>query len=237
MAPLRVAVIVLLFLNLLALALWKGWLGGGVPAGEPERLSNQLKPEAIRLVAETRAPAPRVQPEPSVDPSVDAQEEAPPEDRSALQSPLACVAFVGLNQDQSRELAARLARAGSGFELKETRLEQPSSWWVHIPSLGSREGAEKKAGELRRLGVNELFIVQEAGPAQFAISLGLYKNEAAAGRHLAALQERGVRSAQVLTRGSSSARVEVRGPVDALATLASDLSDKMGGTARQACTP
>ena len=64
MAQLRVVVIALAFANLLALAVWKGWLGGGSYPGEPERLSNQLNPERMRLVAEaplavpTPAPAP-----------------------------------------------------------------------------------------------------------------------------------------------------------------------------------
>jgi hypothetical protein len=57
MAPLRVTVIILIFANLLALALWKGWLGGGSSYGEPERLSNQLNPERLRLMTEARPPA------------------------------------------------------------------------------------------------------------------------------------------------------------------------------------
>ena len=57
MAPLRVTVIILIFANLLALALWRGWLGGGSSYGEPERLSNQLNPERLRLMTEARPPA------------------------------------------------------------------------------------------------------------------------------------------------------------------------------------
>jgi hypothetical protein len=108
---------------------------------------------------------------------------------------------------------------------------------VHIPSQGSKEGADRKVAELRRLGVEDLFIVQDAGPNQFAISLGLFRNEPAAGRHLALLREKGVRSAQIATRGGSGVKVEVRGPSDSLATLASDLSDKLHGASRLECAP
>ena len=70
MAPLRIIVIVLIFANLLALAIWKGWLGGGPSHGEPERLSNQLNPDKIRLVAE--APLPLARPAVVLQPPVDA---------------------------------------------------------------------------------------------------------------------------------------------------------------------
>ena len=108
---------------------------------------------------------------------------------------------------------------------------------MHIPSQGNKEGADRKAAELRKLGVNDLFIVNDPGPAQFAISLGLYKNETQANRLLESLREKGVRSAQVAGRGATALRVEVRGPSDGLATLASDLSERLRGANRLECNP
>lgn len=235
MASLRVFVIVLLFANLLALSLWKGWLGGELHHGEPERLSNQLNPDGIRLVGEEpRPPVRRAPAGPPPAPVVESKvEDVPAPDAVA---PQACVIFSGLSADQIRELSARIAKAGSGFKLSEGRSDVPSSWWVHVPSLGSKDAAEKKAAELRKLGVADLFIMQEAGPAQFAISLGLYKSEVAAGRQLEALKEKGVRGAQVLARGGAS-RLEVRGPSDSLATVVSDLSERLRGVNRLECTP
>ncbi len=258
MAPLRVAVIILIFANLLALALWKGWLGGAASYGEPERLSNQLNPERLRLMTEARPPAPPpvVRPAPATEPeaapkAVDEKVENKDENKAAEKvveraaekpaaeavAPQACVVFAGLSVDQARELTARIAKAGTGFKLSETRSDAPSSWWVNIPAQGSREGADKKAAELRRLGVDDLFIMQDPGPNQFAVSLGLYKSEAAATRLLEALKEKGVRSAQITTRGAGVTRIEVRGPGDSLATLASDLSERLRGASRLECSP
>lgn len=258
MAPLRVAVIILIFANLLALALWKGWLGGAAPYGEPERLSNQLNPERLRLMTEARPPAPPpvVRPAPATEPeaapkAVDEKVENKDENKAAEKvveraaekpaaeavAPQACVVFAGLSVDQARELTARIAKAGTGFKLSETRSDAPSSWWVNIPAQGSREGADKKAAELRRLGVDDLFIMQDPGPNQFAVSLGLYKSEAAATRLLEALKEKGVRSAQITARGAGVTRIEVRGPGDSLATLASDLSERLRGASRLECSP
>ncbi len=238
MAPLRVTVIILIFANLLALALWRGWLGDGASYGEPERLSNQLNPERLRLMTEARPPlAPPAVVKPAPEPAVAKEKaEADPPAADSV-APQACVVFAGLSPDQARELTARIAKAGTGFKLSETRSEAPSSWWVHIPAQGSRDGAEKKAAELRRLGVDDLFIMQDAGPNQFAVSLGLYKNEVAATRLLDTLKEKGVRSAQIATRGAGTVRIEVRGPGDSLATVASDLSERLRGVNRLECSP
>ena len=255
MASLRVAVIALVFANLLALAIWKGWLGGSVSHGEPERLSNQLNPEKIRLVVELPHPVapPVVQPvappaplAESVPPSAPVAEAGKPAAPAPVPAPVApapeaappaCVAFGGLSSEQAAELSARIAKAGTGFRIAESRSGTPSSWWVHIPSQGSKEGAERKAAELRGLGVTDLFIVQDAGQNQYAISLGLFKSEVAAGRQLEALKGRGVRSAQIATRGAGALRVEVRGPSDSLSSLASDLSENMRGASRFECAP
>lgn len=250
MAQLRVIVIALVFANLLALTVWKGWIGGGAYPGEPERLSNQLSPERMRLVAEVRpaVPAP-VAVAPAAPVLVTpAASDTPPQGETSPQpaapapvpetsAPPGCVAFGGVSAAQLDEIKARSAGAGPGFKLTESRSGAVSSWWVHVPSLGSKEAAERKAAEIRKLGVDDLFIVQDPGPAQFAISLGLYKNEAQANRLLESLREKGVRSAQVAGRGASVLRVELRGPSDSLATLASDLSERLRGANRLECSP
>ena len=251
MAQLRVIVVALVFANLLALTIWKGWIGGGAHPGEPERLSNQLSPERMRLVTELRpaasAPvvavpaAPAAPPTPAV-PDVPPQNGAPPQPAAPAPpaetaAPPGCVAFGGVSVAQLDEIKARSAGAGPGFKLTESRSGAVSSWWVHVPTLGSKEAAERKAAEIRKLGVDDLFIVQDPGPAQFAISLGLYKNEAQANRLLESLREKGVRSAQVAGRGASVLRVELRGPSDSLATLASDLSERLRGANRLECSP
>ncbi len=58
MPVLRLLFVVLLVLNLLALAAGQGWFGPSQPRGEPERLTNQIEPDAIILVSGVPAPAP-----------------------------------------------------------------------------------------------------------------------------------------------------------------------------------
>lgn len=66
----RFLLILLVLLNLLALAATRGWLGESVQRGEPERLTNQINPQAISLrPTEERPPAPALaQPTPALQP-------------------------------------------------------------------------------------------------------------------------------------------------------------------------
>jgi hypothetical protein len=75
---------------------------------------------------------------------------------------------------------------------------------VYIPPQGSKEGADKKAGELKQLGVTNYFIMADTPAMRWGISLGVFKTEAAAQNQLAALMKQGVRTARVAPRMSGS---------------------------------
>ncbi|MBS1170828.1 MAG: hypothetical protein H6R01_1746 [Burkholderiaceae bacterium] len=78
---------------------------------------------------------------------------------------------------------------------------------VFIPSQGSKAGADKKAAELRRMGITNLFIIQDNSALRWGISLGVFKTEAAARAYLTSLGQRGVRSARVGVRSVSTSKV------------------------------
>ena len=58
----------------------------------------------------------------------------------------------------------------------------------------------RKAAELKDLGVEEYFIVQEEGEHRWALSLGVFRTEEAARARLAALRGQGVRTARIGAR-------------------------------------
>lgn len=126
----------------------------------------------------------------------------------------ACASWAGLNRVQADELI-QMARS-AGLKTRELSSGVATAWWVHLPPQTDRAGAERKAAELRKLGVNDFFIVSEAGASQNAISLGLYKNEDSAKRMLEQLRASGVQSAQISARGPVQVRVEVSGANSAL---------------------
>ncbi|MCB1909264.1 MAG: SPOR domain-containing protein [Rhodocyclaceae bacterium] len=248
---------VLLMLNLLAAAGLAGMLGSHRGKGEPERLTNQLRPDAIRLVAPDRLPPEAGGPEPESMPAADVPEEAaPPEPEPVAESarlpdesspmpsatvpvpvPRACVRFVELTDQVSEALTAMAGGFDGPLEVADSAELRPSSYWVHVPPLENMSAAEGKVREIRGQGVRDLFILQEEGPFQFAISLGLFKTESSAKLHLRRLEARGVSGGVITARGKMIHRLEIRGPVDALATLASDSAASFEDLEREPCEP
>ncbi|MGA0025604.1 MAG: SPOR domain-containing protein [Burkholderiales bacterium] len=82
----------------------------------------------------------------------------------------------------------------------QRRVSDVDGYWVHMPPQKTRADVDRKVGELKALGITEFFVVTEAGQWRNAISLGLFKSEAAAEAELERLRARGVRSALVTRR-------------------------------------
>ncbi|MCB5183597.1 SPOR domain-containing protein [Methylobacillus gramineus] len=78
-------------------------------------------------------------------------------------------------------------------------------YWVYIPPLPSAQAAQDKVVELKALGVDVSFIIQEA-PWRNAISLGVFKDERLATKLLEQLKQRGVVSAQKGIRNQEKGR-------------------------------
>ena len=126
--------------------------------------------------------------------SATAPKPAPPAPEPA---PLACVVWGSFSPQDAPRAAQRLEPLALGARLAQFRGEEPATWWVFIPPQPNRATAQKKAAELKKLGVDDYFVVQEEGKLRWALSLGVFRTEEAARARFEALRARGVRSAQV----------------------------------------
>lgn len=97
--------------------------------------------------------------------------------------------------------AANLARASealAGFSLQATVQQQTSQeaarYWVYIPRHSSLQAAQEALDGLRKLGIEEGFIVLEP-QWRYAVSLGVFKDEQLATKLLQEVRDRGVTSA------------------------------------------
>lgn len=190
----------LLAVNAALFAYGQGYLGHfSGNEREPARLLNQLNANQLTIVSAERAGHP-----PAAAGGADAAS-APAEGKAAPQ-PLACVEIGSFVIADARRFEARLAALELGDRQSRRNLPgtEISSYIVHIPPLGSKEAADKKAAELRGLGVTNYFIMSDNTPMRWAISLGVFKSESAAQNQLAALVKQGVRSARVTPRMSGS---------------------------------
>lgn len=157
---------------------------------------------------------------------------AAPAESAAAGPPPVCQSWANLTVDQADRLSQRLRRIG--VTPARVRTETPDSWWVRIPPQRTRAEAERRVVELNLLGVTDTFIVQEAGPTQYAVSLGVFKTEARARVLLGQLRTKGVEGAGIEPRMSTSYRIQATLPASelrAVETAAPGLRGK-----RQACS-
>jgi hypothetical protein len=79
---------------------------------------------------------------------------------------------------------------------------------VYLPSQATLAAANKKAAELKQLGIADFFILQESGPFKFAISLGVFRSEAAAQRYIQYLESRQVKNLNIVARGANNSSLQ-----------------------------
>lgn len=191
----RALIFVLVLGNLLFLAWTQGYLGS-TTSPDAVRIGQQLQPERMRIVA-------RGEPPPSEKKAVAEKKEA-----------IVCLLWHGLAGEDADRIERLLAEKFAAFKTVRSQPASHTNYWVFIPAQASKQDADRKAAELKKLGVPEYFIVQDAGPHRLAISLGIFSTEAAAYERLEALRTKGVRSARVGERNAETARasLEASGP-------------------------
>jgi hypothetical protein len=163
---------------------------------EPERLANQLNADKLVIIPADKASAAA-----SAVASAAASAAA-----TAKAETLACVEIGNFLIADARRFETRLDPLELGDRQSRHNLPgtEVSSYIVYIPPQGSKEGADKKAGELKALGVTNYFIMSDSQTMKWAISLGVFKSENAAQNQLAQLMKQGVHSARVAPRMSGS---------------------------------
>lgn len=103
--------------------------------------------------------------------------------------------------DLARATAA-LATLQLGEKLGQREVEHSIGYWAYIPPLKDKAAVSQKILQLKARGIQEYFVVTEAGAWHNAISLGVFKTQEAAQGFLDSLRTKGVVSAQVGERAS-----------------------------------
>jgi len=214
---LRLAFWSLLFLNAALFAYAQGLLGTSKSTEhEPARLKRQFNTAKMTLLTREQADAAaKAATPPSGEAAADAASAAASAPATAAANPVtpvaapapapafACTEIGPLDAADARRFEARLAALdlGDRQSRQTVQAQDVTSWIVHIPSQGSKEAADKKAAELRNLGVDNFYIMQGDSPLKYAISLGVFKTESGAQALLAQLGKQGVHTARIAPRG------------------------------------
>ena len=180
---------------------------------EPQRLAQQIRPEALRFLT---------------------SEEARRVDVTAVARPAECLQAGPLDEAQVVALRAGLQAWPAATWAIEPTVEA-ARWIVYMGKYPSAEAVSKKKGELRQLGVSFQSLVNPA--LEPGLSLGGFRTEGEADQYLSTLTERGVRTARVIVE-----RPEVRGQALKLASVDEGLRPRLdelrpllGGKPLRAC--
>lgn len=114
----------------------------------------------------------------------------------------ACLEWGEFSGTDLARATAALATLQLGEKLGQREVEHSIGYWVYIPPLKDKAAASQKVLQLKARGVQEYFVVTEAGVWHNAISLGVFKTQEAAQGFLDSLRTKGVISAQVGERAS-----------------------------------
>lgn len=207
---------------------WANFYSEGDTQSDPRPLARQVAPEKLRVLP---ANAPLNTP-----PALSAPSKPPPEGIASAPGKT-CVEWGSFAAADAARATNALAPLALGARLQQRQADENAGWWVFMPPRGGRQEAQKKAAELKALGVDEYFIVQEEGPMRFAVSLGVFKTETAATNRMEALRAKGVKTALVGARETALPRIwfQVRQADDALVAKLREIALPFAGTEVRDC--
>lgn len=125
----------------------------------------------------------------------------PASSRSAQNTPAVektvCLQWGSFNTEEANRAQRVLDKLQLGSRVAAQKIEEAARYWAHIPPSSSKAEAQKKVDAIKALGVRDSFVMQENNKWIYAISLGIFKTEESAAKHLAQLREKGVRDAKI----------------------------------------
>ena len=189
------------------------WAGNYFHAPELPRLHAQILPDRVKIVSRDKPPLMPVKV--TKTPEIPAEQPVARGTSEWDQAPgKICLTVGNLQMTEVTRVETLLSKEFPAFRAERTQAAAKSNFWVFIPPHASRQEAERRVSELKRLNVPEFFVIQEPGPRRFAISLGIFSSKEAAMERLALLQEKGIHSAIVGERAKqpSSVSLAIHGP-------------------------
>jgi cell division septation protein DedD len=203
----------------LAIGAWALFLRGD--ARDAHLVAQQINPEKIRLLG-ARDKAKLAVAKPAEPPKM-----------------LACIEWGGFAASDAAKVEEALAPLAAGTKLTQRRVDDSVGWWVFIPPLANRQAANQKVAELKSLGVDDYFIVNEDPKWRNAIQFGLFKTEEAARARLEQLRAKRVRSAQTGKREGQITRVffQMRDVPESFAAKLGDMKAMFPGSDVKTCEP
>lgn len=208
--------LILLLANLGFYAYAEGYFSPAPDAAD-EAQRNPLNAERIRVLTAAQVAAlPKVKPPPKT---------------------AACMEWGNLATADANRAKQALQVLALGERLSERSVDEAAVWWVFLPTQGSKAAGDKKLEELKRLGIDDYFMIQDEGKWRYAISLGVFSSQEGAKKHLEALRGKGVKTAQAAERQPASRKVviQIRDGGEPAVARVNEIKPGFPGTEVKAC--
>ena len=223
---LRLLVLLLVLANAGYYAFSQGLLAafGLAPAtqNEPQRMAQQIKPEALRILNQQGTTQP--------------ERATLPAQIVANASATECLQVGMFNEEQTLVLRDRLVSTlPQGSWVIESALV-PARWLVYMGKYNSNESLVKKTSQLRGLGVS--FEALNNASLEPGLSLGNFETQPEAEAELVRIAKKGIKTAKVLQERAEQRGQRLKLPaVDtALRSQLDAIKPQLAGKAFQACS-
>ena len=175
---------------------------GGLLAADEQAAQAQppLHEEKISVLS-----APQGKPVAVLPASAPAPVPAPVEEPATLTAKpdVSCMEWGEFSGTDLARATAALSTLQLGDKLSQRQVEYAIGYWVYISPMKDKAAVNQKIAQLKARGIDEYFVVPDAGPWLNAISLGVFKTREAAQHFLDELRRtKGVRSAHIGERAS-----------------------------------
>ncbi|MGH8854485.1 MAG: SPOR domain-containing protein, partial [Telluria sp.] len=152
---------------------------------------------------------------------------------------IACTQAGAFSARDARRFESRIARLDLGQRVSRTSVpfQEVTSHLVYLPPDGGKEGADRRVAELKEKGVQNFFVMQGDSALRWAVSLGVFKSDAAAQSLVTALERQGLRGVRVLPRGPQGTRAvwQFRDLTADERTRVAGIADDFAGIQLRAC--
>jgi hypothetical protein len=119
-----------------------------------------------------------------------------------VQAAAACMEWGDFSGNDLARVTEALSALKLGNNLTQRQIEHTIGYWVYLSPLNNSAEVAKEVAQIKKLGLNEYFVIQEEGKWQNAISLGVFKTAEAAHNFRDSIKAKGLESAKVGERAS-----------------------------------
>ena len=209
---------------------------------EPQRLTQQIKPDTLRILTPEEArqfqstPPAAPQSAASASASASMSVSASTSVSVSTSTPTECLQVGLFNEEQTRALKTRLVSVLPANSWQLESAVDPARWLVYMGKYSSADAVTKKKSELRGMGVS--FEALSIASLEPGLSLGSFKTQAEADAELARVAQKGVKTAKVIQGWAERRGQRLKLPtVDAaLRSQLDSIQPQLAGKALQTCT-